>query len=154
MVITATQGDKKNEFGSYSTFVNVFRLKPGATAATPVPRRERSEEPMEVTLSKLLDQVREHPAYADRPASESDDADGSANTHLSALCKECKEKGWPTPEEATAEWLAYLQKGFKEEKPRASLQSWSEDDWGSVREALLDQKECPVAPAEKKGFSK
>lgn len=146
MVITATQGTKKNEFGSYSTFCNVFTLKPGSTTATEVPRRQRSEEPMEDTLAGLLAEIKTHPAYADRPVNESDDAEGNAQTHLSALCKECEAKQWPTPEQAPAEWLGMMA-AVSKQPVKGSLAEISDDLWGQVRLTLKDKVDAPKALA-------
>ncbi len=148
MVVTATQGTKKNEFGSFPTFCNIFRLKPGSTTAVEVPRRARSEEPMEDTLGKLLEELKTHPAYSDRPVSDSDDDEGGATTHLSALCKECTEKGWPSPEQAPAVWLAKL--GALLGKPNlSSLAQVSDDTWGEIRQKFAAMTACPswLAPA-------
>ena len=164
--ITTAQGepwqDPQGRAREASTYVNVSKLIPTPEGDKVIYKEQRLIKPKankDAPKVSMVDQwlgfepqIKAHPLFAERSANHNDGEE--KDTHLSLLCKECKEKGWPTPEEAPAEWLAYLQKGFKEEKPRASLQSWSEDDWGSVREALLGQKECPVAPAEKKGFSK
>lgn len=132
LVITATQGTKKNEFGSYSTFVNTFTLPDGKTTAVEVPRRPRSDDPMEETLEKLLAEIRTHPAFADRPAHETDDDDGNATTHLSALVKECAAKAWPSPEQAPGEWLAIVA-ALLGQQPKSSIAQVSDDEWGQIR---------------------
>lgn len=142
MILTTAQGTKKNEYGSYSTFVNVFRLPEGSSRGVEVPRRGKSDEPLNDTMAKLLSEIRTHPAFAERPASEKDE-DGKATTHLSALCQECAAKGWPTPEQAPTEWLTANAKAFRHE-PRASLSAYSDDEWGDVRLTLQDKKDCPA----------
>lgn len=142
MIVTTASGTKKNEYGSYSTFVNIFRLPEGSTRGVEVPRRGKSDDSLSDTMEKLLSEIRTHPAFAERPASERDE-DGKATTHLSALCQECAAKGWPTPEQAPTEWLAANAKAFKHE-PRASLSAYSDDEWGDVRLTLQDKKECPA----------
>lgn len=131
MIITATQGSTKNKFGSYPTFVNIFRLPAGSKTGTEVPRRKKVDEPMEDTLQKLLDELREHPAYADRPASEA-----KGDTHLGELTKEAAAKGWPTPEQAPDEWLQMTAKFFKLKAPKAALSDHDDDEWGQVRLSL------------------
>lgn len=136
VIFTATQGTKKNEFGSYATFVNMGIYVRGQARPKEAPRRPKVEgETMEVALDKLIADLKSHPAWAPRPAHETDDEDGSANTHLSALCKEATANGWPTPEQAPAEWLATAGIMFEEE-PRSSLGEISEDDWGQIRFGL------------------
>lgn len=134
VIFTATQGTKKNEFGSYATFVNMGIYVRGQARPKEAPRRPKVEgETMEIALDKLLAELKSHPAWAARPAHETDDEDGSANTHLSALCKEATANGWPTPEQAPAEWLA-LYSALYGEAARSSLGEISEDDWGQVRQ--------------------
>lgn len=145
-VWTAAKSKEKNKFGSYSTYVNAFRLKPGSSQGTEVPRRAKTDDTLEVTLSKLLAEIKTHPAYADRPVHESDDEDGTPNTHLSAFCKECAEKGWPTPEQCPGDWLGMVAKATGQ-PVQSSLSGVSEDVWGELRLKLAARTETPVPSA-------
>lgn len=139
MIVIASQGSKKNEFNSYPTFVNVFTLPAGAKQGVPIEKRKRIDgEDFADVQQGLIDQIRSHPAYAERPAHETDDEQGNATTHLSALCKECEAKGWPTPEQAPAEWLAMMAAAMGG-NPKASIKEIPDDIWGETRLKLQDK---------------
>lgn len=141
MIVTASQGTTENKYGKFPTFVNFFRLPDGATKGIEVPRRPKDNRDMDTILSDLLDEIKDHPAFAERPASESDE-DGKATTHLSALCKWCEERAWPTPEQAPAEWLSMLASAFGHEE-RATIGKYSDDEWGDVRQKMANLKAMP-----------
>ena len=144
LVITASQGTKKNEFGSYSTFVNMFRLPEGKTEGVAIDRRPRNEgENFADVQNDLLKKIKQHPAFADRPASDSDDDEGNATTHLSALGKECAERGWPTPDQKPGAWLKMMAGFFKLPAPKAALSEHDDHEWGEIRLAMKDLEKCP-----------
>lgn len=145
MIFTAGKSKEKNKYGSYSTFVNTFTLKPGAKQGVEVPRRGKSDDTLEETLEKLLAQIKMHPAYADRPVAESDAEDGTPNTHLSALCQLAAAHAWPTPEQAPADWLAFY--AAWRQTPgdvKVSLSEISDDDWGQLMLNLIARGEQGV----------
>lgn len=148
LIITAFQGSKKNDYGSYPTFVNFYTLAPGATQGKPIPKREYDKgSNMDMDLAQLLSELTGHPAYALRPSSEQVDDDGNAKTHFAALCQECQAKGWPSPEQNATVWLSKLSEVLGREL--ASLSQVSDDEWGEIRQTFEPVAACPawLAPA-------
>jgi len=149
--ITAAQGEAwVNENGktmSPSTYVNFARVSPepdkdGKYSVTPLirPKADRNapKVPMNDQWLELRKQIEAHPLFAERP-NKRDDSD-SGPTHFSELCRECSEKGWPTPEEAAVEWLETLPKLLTGHIGAiAALTDYSEDEWGEVRLALQER---------------
>lgn len=144
----------KNSLGKEitSTYVNASRIKVGedgvVRATKLMPPRSEKNGPRRTTLDRWLDlepHVRRHPAFAERPARREDSQEGAPGaTHLGVLGQECAAKGWPSPQQAPAEWLAMLGAAFGE-PARASLASYDDDTWGQVRQMLAGQTEMPAA---------
>jgi hypothetical protein len=140
-VVTAISGTKKNAYGTYSTFVNLFHLDAATKRTTQVKRREFDKsKTMEERWEELAAELKTHPSYADRPAGEHDEDEGP--THFSELCREMKERGWPTPEEAPVDWMNLMAHAM-DEKPRATLNDYTQDEWGEARLILKDCKALP-----------
>jgi hypothetical protein len=142
-VVTANLASKPNRFGKFSTYANLYHLDGLTKRTKETARLPRSDKSMDERWEDLATSLRDHPAFADRPASDSDDDAGNATTHLSALCKECEAKGIPTPEQAPAEWLLLMQAFMEESAPRATLGNWDDDTWGRVRQETQDLTDCP-----------
>lgn len=151
MLTKAGQSSKPNRFNKFSTYANVYHLD-AVTKRTSETRRldrDKTSTPTQ-QWQKLESLLRAHPAFKDRPISETDhDEDGSAATHLAALCVEMKDKGWVTPEQAPAEWLS-LMAAYWQKPERAGLRDWSDDEWGGLRLAVRDLPQIPamLAPAQ------
>lgn len=153
-MLTAAQSKEPNKYGKHATYANWFTLKQnpqGGWDTVMVPKQPRTEEDLDDAVLRLRGELKSHPAYAERAAAESDDEAGNATTHLSALCKEMKERGWPTPEEKPGPWLTMVSKYFKLASPKAALSEHSDDEWGEVRQAMRDMTECPSTLREERG---
>ena len=145
-VITAQASTKKNAYGTYSTYANAWHYD-GKTSPRPTRRRPIDKsKTMDEQWHLLEAELRSHPAFAERPASEKDEEAGP--THFSEFCRECTEKSWTTPEQNPQGWLVYLAKVAKEPAPRASLASYTQDDWGTLRQALASRTEIPKSLAD------
>lgn len=135
VAITAGQSKKLNKFGKYTTYANWFKVDPATLRSTEI-KHERSDENMESRLERILAELQNHPLYAARPQREED-----GPTHKSEFLKEIDGKGWPNFMDFPGPWLemisAALGKKFK------SLDEVDDDDWGSVRHALLEKTETP-----------
>lgn len=144
-ILTASQSKEPNKYGKHATYANFYHLAPGQSQGRPISKRPRSEEDLDTAVEKLRDELKGHPAYADRPSNESDDEHGNATTHLSAFCKECAEKGWSTPETLPGPWLALLTDFYKRPKAASSLADFTDDEWGQIRLKLQGNKDAPKA---------
>lgn len=151
-ILTANQSSKKNKFGKYSTYANLYHYNPVTKAQKETARRPRTEATMNEQWEQLEAELRLHPAFAERPASESDESDGAANTHLSAFIQECAAKGWVTPEQNPAAWLKLMAKASVPPlaTPHQKLSDHSDDQWGELRQAMAGRTEIPkaLAPAQ------
>lgn len=125
--------------GGRATYVNAFEYKSGKFY--PIYRPKRVEGAAKVSLedqwAELETQLRAHPAWKEREIQVDDD------THLGVLANECKAKGWPTPMQATPEWLKMIAGAFKHEV-RSSLRDYDDEEWGKVREALQKVVDVPA----------
>lgn len=144
--ITTAKGedweDDKGRNREGSTYVNFAKLIPTQKDDKTIYKEERlyrpkvdkdaPKVPMVDQWGALEPQVQSHPLFADRPASHSDDDDGNATTHLSALVKECAAKAWPSPEQAPGEWLAIVA-ALLGQQPKSSIAQVSDDEWGQIR---------------------
>lgn len=153
-MLTAAQSKEPNKYGKHATYANWFTLKQNAQGGwdtVMTPKQPRTEEDLDACVERLRGELKAHPAYAERSVSEADDEHGNATTHLSALCKEMSEKGWPTPEQNPGGWLGLCAKYFKEEKPRAALSDYDDDAWGEIRLQMQKLEQCPqsIKPAER-----
>lgn len=147
IIVTANAGTKVNKFGKTSTYANLYHLD-GATLRTrEAARRPRDPRPMDEQWEALAAELRTHPAYAERPARETDDEAGNPTTHLADLCRTCAERGWPTPEQAPVEWLALAARAFKQAAPKAGLRDHDDHEWGRIHQAVLDLSALPAALA-------
>lgn len=145
LAITAHQGKKPNAYGKFPTYVNFHHVAPNGDS-TPVKRRafDANNRPdMAGQWLELEKEIRAHPAYAERPATED-----AAPSHLGELTKESAAKGWPTPEQKPAAWLGMLH-GFLKKSGDVwpTLAGPSDDEWGELRQVLKDRPDCPKALA-------
>ena len=157
-LISATQGEawtnEKGQKMSPSTYVN-FAIVGDDNVARQVykPKTDRNAPrvPMNQQFSALRFDLEAHPLWAPRPANERREdegegggtgASGSARTNLQVLCEESAAKGWPTPEQAPTEWLAMVAAAVGE-PPRPTLASYSDENWGWVREQVGPQGDLP-----------
>lgn len=129
--------------GGKPTYVNAFELKDGKFYPIYRPKRDKNapKVSMEDQWFELIAEFRKHPAWAAR------EIPVDTDTHFGQLCLECQAKGWPSPDQATPEWLTMIAGAFKH-PVRASLRDYSEDEWGAVREALKQATAMPPALAE------
>lgn len=147
-MLTAAQSKEPNKYGKHATYANWFTLKQNAQGGwdtVMVPKQPRTEEDLDDAVMRLRGELKGHPAYAERAAQESDDDHGNATTHLSALCKEMAEKGWPTPEQNPAGWLKMMGTYFKLPQPKAGLREHDDDEWGEIRQQLQNMDKCPTS---------
>lgn len=128
--------------GEPCTYVNWFRVE-GKNAIPEYSPRRKDGEAKKSTVTQWLELeplIRAHGAFEDRPEREDDDYtdEGTAVSHLVALCDDCKAKGWPTPREEEEAWLDIMAKAFTHER-RFGLEDYEDDDWGQIRLALKDR---------------
>lgn len=155
IMITCEEASFVTEKGGKPTFVNIWKTKTNegddwSFSQCVRPKRDKAAPKISLVdqWEMMRGQFTKHPAFADRPVSRDDDEQGNATTHLSALCKECAEKGWPTPEQAPGPWLAMMAAAYKHE-PRARLSDYPDDGddsvacWKTIRQALEKRRECP-----------
>ena len=110
----------------------VYRPKADPTA----PKRSNLEK-----WAQLREELESHPLYAPRPASRQDDHAGPS--HLSELCRECEQRGWPTPDQAPGEWLQIMARGYKH-PVRLKLSDYSDDEWGEIRQTAGKATQIPA----------
>jgi hypothetical protein len=130
--IEANAGTTKNKYGKYTTYVNGFTVDPITLKAT----RKRydnnitGDEALKAFLGGIVEKIRQHPAYAERPKRE--DKDGG---HLDALKTETSQHDWPAIcADSEPEYLALMQKAFKQAGFKA-FADITEDYWGEFRES-------------------
>ena len=142
-IARAAQGTKKNKYGNYTSYTNLFHYNHETKQSAPA-KRTGAFDATETMLDRweaLEAELKAHPAYADRPASERDE-DGVPASHLSALVGECQERGWPHPEQCPPQWLGMMAKAFKTEA-RGKLTDYSDDQWGAIRLKFKELTEMP-----------
>lgn len=135
--------------GGKPTYVNLYRIE--GTTAVPVYRPKRDKDAPKTSLveewtQNLEPAIRAHEAYAERAA------DPDEATHYSLLCEECAQRGYPTPAEQPAAWLALMQSSFPQAQA-LTLSAYSDDYWGSMRQAL-QQVPAGQAPKQLKPYVK
>lgn len=107
------QSAKPNRYGKHSTYANLFHVKQtdgGKWSATAVKKYPFIGEPPEygdAMLNALVDAIRLHPAYADRPKRATAEEEVEA---WDAFVEALESAGWPTMQEAKAEYLAIASK--------------------------------------------
>ena len=146
VMLTAASSKEANKYGKFATYANWSTLKQNAAGgwdSVMTPKQPRTEEDLDACVARLRGELKAHAAYADRPSADTDDEHGNATTHLSALCKEMSEKGWPTPEQNLAGWLKLAANYYKEKAPRASISEYDDDAWGEIRQQMLALDKCP-----------
>jgi hypothetical protein len=149
-IATARSSTKKNRFQSYSTYANLFHFDGKNSRAT---RRRPIDHAvtMDQQWARLEEELKTHPAYAERPKTESETED-APETELTLLIKDCIAKGWPTPEQQPGVWCQMFAKALSLPKVPASLAEWTEEQTKNVRLALESRKDCPgpLQPFQKK----
>jgi hypothetical protein len=148
VIVTANLAAKANRYGKFSTYANLYHYDAATKRMTGAARRPKSDLSIGEKWTALEAELKRHPAYADRPISEADDADGNAATHLSDLCKTCEARGWPTPEQAPAEWLSMAAKAYKSVprvNPTGSLRDYTDHEWGEIHLKLQGVSKMPSA---------
>lgn len=137
IAIKAVQGQQKNQFGSYPTFVNFYKVINDKGDTEKMPVRARGEESLtyEQIFNELAEKLKGHPLYKERPKKFY-----TENSELKAVYDCCVEHGWPNPQNAEAEWLELMnglyKKGFQENGlkwPLNSLEEFNETLWHKVR---------------------
>lgn len=147
-MLMAAQGKEPNKYGKFATYANWYTLKAnnaGGWDTVMTPKQPRTEEDLDACVLRLREELKAHPAYAERAAAETDDEQGNATTHLSALVKEMTERGWPTPEQNPSGWLTMMGTFFKLPAPKASLSEHDDHEWGQIRQALQSAEKCPTS---------
>jgi hypothetical protein len=142
--IEAVQGQKTNRYGSRSTYARVSRIDPLTMRAKPRKAERGDGRFDEEYLDELVELLKAHPAYAERPARD------AGPTHRSELDRELKERGWPDTDLGAPEWLAAAnQLGG----PFASIDDVPDDVWGAARQTLAGKTEMPkfLQPAVERG---
>lgn len=139
--LEARKGSQPNRFGSYSTFVNGYRIDP----ATLAPKRIETPKPQgdpDAILSALVERIRKHPAYAPRPRREDPDEtwNKDGRTRLDAICRA---KGWPDTRQAEAEWLAMVRKATRTRFE--TLDAVGEDVWPDLLQTIDRLERMPAA---------
>lgn len=162
--VEAIQGTQPNRYGKYNTYAKVCHIDPVSKRPKQTARAERVEgRPLEDYLDDLLEKIKAHPAYSERPQrAEQEDPyadDGPAEdspfgadtgSHskeaiaeraMNAYDVAAQKKGWPSLKEAPTEYLELVNK-YSEKvrsqtktKPYATLSAVDADWWKD----LLDQ---------------
>ncbi len=151
--ITCNAG-KENKFGATPTYVNMSRLSQhpvtGDWRAIPI-RANGGDSWSEDLLNDLLEKIRQHPAYADRPAranadEDSDNASGAAH-YIKMASELSRERGWVPPMADTEGWLSLLKavaSQRKEDVPK-TLEAASDGVWGAMLTGLQNSAAKPKA---------
>lgn len=108
IAIEAKQASKPNKHGTLGTYVNVYHVDPVTWKGAWVKPNEahRNKE-----LAELLDEIRTHPAYAERKRKEEDSSDIPPEFH--AANDAAMKKGWPSIPSAPAAYLALINQAEK-----------------------------------------
>lgn len=133
--VEAKESSKENRYGTRSTYARVTLIDPITLRAKPFAKSE-SPDWSEDYLDDLIEQIKSHPAYAERPK-----RDGGP-THRSELNKELAAKGWPNPDEAPDEWNKLL-RAFMKDRPKVTITDLDDHEWGQVRQQIGAAKSCP-----------
>lgn len=120
--LETNQATQKNRFGKYQTFLNGYfvdavTLKP--TYIKLEKKELKSEVEMRAYLDSLIEEIKTHPAYAERPKRQSDDEDDAAPTPepkkkgkknkgdlIADLEVLVLDKGWPTIDQGREGYIA------------------------------------------------
>lgn len=95
VAIEARSASKKNRYGSYSTYANLFAV--GADLKTTPLRPVRNDGDMEVRLKEALKALEKHPNWGARPKRTTEDEEAEAYTPFDDFQSVVKQKGWPDP---------------------------------------------------------
>jgi len=118
ITISAHKSAKPNSYGTFNTYANVSRIDPVTGKKHPIYLRSKegtatqgkNYDWSESGVQELLDDLREHPAYADRPELESE-AEGDPMVAI----------GWPAFQCAEAEYVELINASMK-----LSVTDWRE----------------------------
>lgn len=137
--VSASLSKNINKYGSHTTYARVTLIDPETLEPVPGQKREKSDDYGPDYLDGLLDQLKEHPAYAERPARDWDDDQDNkaAKGTWAAVDAACAAKGWPGPSQAPDAWLAAIGNGA------TSLGGVSDEDWASAKNRIEAAKKPP-----------
>lgn len=136
--IEANQSSKANKHGTFSTYVNLFKVDPVTFKSTPV-KPEKDDRDLE----SLLTEIQSHSAYKDRAPKE-----GSPD-HVSeweAFDAALKKRGWPTTSGPSQVYLEMCEKTAK--RKFETLGHVDDETWRNMALGLEQAKAMPKKLAE------
>lgn len=143
--IKAAPSKKPNKYGTHSTYANVYHVRNANSAERtkdyPYPSGTEWGDPQ---LEILLEEIKQHPAYGERPKrdSQEDEAEAPA-TPFDNFCAALSTKGWPGFGIAEDEYLAIAGKvGKKTYKASGDV---PDDVWAEMQKVVDSGKAMPPA---------
>lgn len=121
--VEAASAKKPNRFGRHSTYANLSLVNPETLTKSPIKVARDESVSMDDRLETLLDEIREHPAFAPRPQR----VDDRENAERDAFDRECKARNWPDSFGAPVEHLALANASLGTK--HGSLDELTGDEW-------------------------
>jgi len=140
----AGRSEKKNRYGSFTTYANVDRVNPKTLQTTRLKEKVLKEGiGLEDAWETLESRLQKHPAWGERPKRRNDEEEAGSYTPFDDFCSRIVAKGWPKFEDAFGEYLAIAGKVAKKD---FSLQSDVPDDiWAAMCVQVDASTKMPVA---------
>lgn len=130
------QGATPTKKGGYPTYVNIYRVDEGTWKTTPI-KPERDER----DLDQLLDALRAHPAYAERPRRATD----SEGEEFHAFNDLVVSRGWPAVLDHPSGYLQIIHKATKIAYDR--LSDVPPEVWAQMATSAAKATKLPAALA-------
>ncbi len=141
VAIEARAASKKNRYGSYSTYANLYAV--GADLKTTPLRPARNEGDMEVRLKEALKALEKHPNWGARPKRTTEDEEAEAYTPFDDFRNRAIAKGWPDPVKAAPGYLTIAKAICK--KDIKSLSEVDDATWAAMITGLDKAAKMPKA---------
>lgn len=129
--------------GGYPTYVNVSKIGTD-NIATPIYRPKVDPNAPKTSAAQqwlaLEPIIKALPWYKERAGNNA----AATATHLSEMSTEVAKKGWPTPDEAPAEWLTLFKTVIPSAATATSIGDITDDEVGALRLALQARTAPPV----------
>lgn len=110
--IKAAESSKVNRYGSKSTYANIFHVKSAGHAerTKDYPYPAELNDNLDGKLDHLIEQIRQHPAYGDRPVRETHEEEEAGGLPSDTFSAALAKAGWPSLAKAEKEYLAIASK--------------------------------------------
>lgn len=137
IAVQAQQGATANKWGKKPTFINFFRVVDTKGNTKEVPRRGKTDKAIEVIWADFKAQLMQHPAWI-APTDPKNQV--RPDTHLHNLIALCAKNGWVTPQDAPRAWIESAAAVFQRNAADINgLRDISDDDWGTILQAVQDR---------------